>query len=202
MPQHTYPNRFLTLEEMEENVLYFRDLMYSSDTLLHWTLEALAGLFGNAQVESTINPGLWAGGVPSPDDKAYGLVQWYPGKKYIDWCFAAGYPWDVMEGAAPRLQYEIDNPREQWLYVAPYQRTMLEYATSTMDDDPTFTPQFMAAAFNYCYERPGSDTVAERQRNAVYWYEFLENNPYVPPSGPLGRKIIFMLKKRIRYTVG
>ena len=40
-----------------------------------WTAEAVAGLLGNQQVESTLNPGIWQDLTPGG---GWGLVQWTP----------------------------------------------------------------------------------------------------------------------------
>lgn len=49
-----------------------------------WTKQSVAGILGNIQSESGLNPDIWSG------DGGYGLVQWTPGSKLIDWCDSLG----------------------------------------------------------------------------------------------------------------
>ena len=48
-------NKYLTQKEMQENV----NEIYTYLNGKGWTTNAIAGLLGNMQRESTINPGLW-----------------------------------------------------------------------------------------------------------------------------------------------
>ena len=48
-------NKYLTQKEMQENV----NEIYTYLNGKGWTTNAIAGLLGNIQRESTINPGLW-----------------------------------------------------------------------------------------------------------------------------------------------
>ena len=73
-------NKYLSQGEMESNAKEI--YTYLSDK--GWTLNAISGLLGNMQRESTINPGLWQSLKEGNYSGGYGLVQWTPASKY--WC--------------------------------------------------------------------------------------------------------------------
>ena len=74
-------NAYLSLSQMRGNAQYVMDLFQARG----WSKNAIAAMLGNMQVESTINPGLWQGFDEFDYDGGYGLVQWTPASKYIDW---------------------------------------------------------------------------------------------------------------------
>lgn len=73
----------LTLAQMEINANY----IWTALKMQGWTRNAVAGMLGNMQSESSINPGRWqsdrVGG--SSEGHGYGLVQWTPYTKYTNW---------------------------------------------------------------------------------------------------------------------
>ena len=87
-------NKYLSQEEMENNAkeiyTYFKDK--------GWTLNAIAGVLGNMQQESTINPGLWQSLKEYNYSGGFGLVQWTPATKYTNWAVANGYAIDDGTG--------------------------------------------------------------------------------------------------------
>ena len=80
-------NKYLSQGEMESNAKEI--YTYLSDK--GWTLNAISGLLGNMQRESTINPGLWQSLKEGNYSGGYGLVQWTPATKYTNWAKANGY---------------------------------------------------------------------------------------------------------------
>lgn len=164
-----YGNRYLTKTEMENNAL----LVWNYFGARGWTLEAVCGMLGNMQVESTINPGLWYGfivGGPS-----YGLTQWDPYTKYSNW---AGEGWENNgDKQCERIQYEVDNGL-QWFSnsAAPIVNppiTFREFSVSTLDVET------LANYFLWYYEHPADAIQPVRAKNARRWYEFLSGvTPY------------------------
>src|SRR5699024_5719421 len=67
-------NRYLTREEMQGNAQYIAYYMVNEG----WTPESIAGLLGNAERESTINPCLWQSLNEGNLSGGFGLVQWTP----------------------------------------------------------------------------------------------------------------------------
>ena len=168
-----------------------------------WTLNAIAGLLGNLEHESYINPG-----VTEIGGSGYGLVQWTPPSKFTNWCDKQIPPLkhDDVDSQLARIEYERKNEVQYRYstvddYGIPYTNV---YGPVLFNDFATSTksPYDLACAFVYNYERPsgiiwGSSgqngkskgrmlTQAERDahreyvrkirgNNASKWYKFLLN---------------------------
>lgn len=174
----------LSASEMEVNARYIYS--YLSDK--GWTLNAIAGVLGNMENESGLNPGRWqndnVGGGP-----AYGLVQWDPWSKYVNWCTEQGYsdP-SEMDNNLARLIYELDNGLQYYKNHYPY--TFKQFVESTD------SPYTLACAFAFDYERSavvigGTEAQKEALRqlrggDAEKWYKFLSGVDPEPPVGPVG----------------
>lgn len=124
-----------------------------------WTMEAVAGMLGNMQMESMINP-------TSTDGIAYGLVQWTPISKLEQWCIDENYMLEDGRGQCARIQYEMEN-EIQW-FTADYNMTFREYSQNAGD------PQELAHVFMANYERPYYFSYWERATFAQYWYDYLK----------------------------
>lgn len=155
-------NSYLTLEQMTVNAQYILDYLISQG----WTKNAICGMLGNMQTESTINPGIWEGLDNTSPSNGFGLVQWTPSTNYTDWADANGYTHDSMDGQLQHILYEKANGL-QWISTASYPMTFSQFALSTD------TPENLAYAFLYDYERPASLDQPDRQTQARYWYDNL-----------------------------
>jgi surface antigen len=159
----------LTRSEMEGNAKYIWNYLGSKG----WSLNAVAGMLGNMQYESTINPGRHQ--VGSDENGGYGLVQWTPKKKLVGWLTANGYSEDDMDGQLERILWEKEN-NEQYAK-NKYKYTFETFSTS-LDD-----PYTLACAFAFDYERSwvtlyGTEAQKETLRKergtaAEEWYSFL-----------------------------
>ena len=131
-----------------------------------WSKEATCAIIGNMEKESTINPGRY--GSNGSNINILGLVQWSPKTKYTNWGTAGGYSFDSMKGQLERLLWEVENlgptGADQWYATSSYNLTFKQFTTSTQ------TPEWLASAFLYCYERAGSGTESERRANTRKWY--------------------------------
>ncbi len=162
-------------DAMRTNALYIWQYLGNKG----WSMNAVAGMLGNMMAESTINPGRWQGGKVNVGP-AYGLVQWDPFSKYIDWCSANGYDREDIDSALKRIELEVEANEEsgwqdldQWISTDTYDISFKEFTTSTQD------AAWLAGAFLLNYERAGDQSVSNqkaRGRNANYWYEFLTTN--------------------------
>lgn len=163
-PTYISANRYLTEEEMQTNALY----IYNFLSARGWTMQAVAGMLGNMQVESTINPGIWQNLNIHPST-GFGLVQWTPATKFLDWCDENGLDPEAMDSALLRLEWELEN-HEQYYATPTYNISFAEFKVSTA------SPMVLAQAFLYNYERPAdpSATLATRTENARKWYMWLE----------------------------
>ena len=173
-------NAYLSRDEMENTALiiwsYFGGVK-------GWTRNAVAALLANMQSESTINPGIWES--LDPYAGGYGLVQWTPYTKYSNW---AGVGWQGNGSKQmERIIYEMNN-NIQWIATAQYPMTFKAFSKS-ID-----TPENLAYAFMYNYERPASLDQPQRRANARVWYEFLDGKPFDPVK-PGGKIPIWMLFK-------
>lgn len=159
-------NNYLTTAEMENNAGIVRGFFEGKQG---WTPNAVAALLGNMQGESTINPGLWESLIPYGG--GYGLVQWTPYTVYSNW---AGPGWQNNgTRQCERIMHEYENGG-QWYPTAEYPQTFEEWAHSTD------TPENLAYAFMYNYERPASLDHPERKEYARAWYEWFDGKPIDP----------------------
>jgi hypothetical protein len=155
-------NRFLTKEEMTVNAEYILSFLLSRG----WTKNSVAGMLGNMETESTINPAIWQSLDYGNMSGGFGLVQWTPASKYTDWADSNGYAWENIDGQLTRLQYEIDNGL-QWIETSDYPISFQEFKVSSE------TPEYLAQAFLRNYERPADQTQPDRSTQARYWYDTL-----------------------------
>ena len=170
----TYEDRVLSRSEMEANAKYIWNYLGSKG----WSINAVAGMLGNMQYESSINPGRGQDGGGS----GFGLVQWTPKTNLTDWTSANGYSDTDIDGQLERIIWEKDNG-EQYAK-NKYKYTFDTFHTS-LDD-----PYTLACAFAFDYERSwvtlyGSESAKEALRKergtaAEEWYSFLA--PFSPST--------------------
>ena len=172
----------LTNAEMKKNAAY----IFSALTFEGWTPEAIAGLLGNMQHESAINPGRWQSNKVGAMSSGYSLVQWTPATKYIDWCTSQGFedP-SEMDNALARILYEVEN-NIQYYATSSYPLSFKEFTQSTQ------SPYDLACAFAWNYERSWTvlyGTAAQKEAlrkkrggAAETWYKYLTGLEPVPPS--------------------
>lgn len=164
-------NEPLTQAQMETNARYIYNYLGSRG----WSTQAIAGMLGNMEHESTINPGRWQSGNVGVGP-AYGLVQWDPFSKYIDWCDGEGIDPAHMDSALKRIEYELANGI-QYYSTPEYPLSFADFKVSKAD------PAYLAWAFIYNYERPAVKNQPNRATSATKWYSFLTGEP--APSDPV-----------------
>lgn len=197
----------LNKDEKEINALYIRNYLHAQG----WSVQAIAGILGNMESESTMNPGRWQSNDIGNYSGGYGLVQWTPASKYIDWCFEKGIAPEDMDSNLSRIIYEVEN-RIQWIATDSYDFSFSTFTTSTED------PYYLACAFAWNYERSyvvlygrEEEQEALRQKRGGYarsWYEYLggevpdDPDPDPEPDEPLALKskkynfLLFTANKR------
>lgn len=179
MPDYYSSNEYLTESEQQTNATFIRNYLMSRG----WTLNAVCGLLGNTQTESSHNPGLWQGRIDpySNLDTGFSLVQWTPASKYIDWCNQNGRIPEQMESALDRILYELENGI-QYYATDEYPLSFSEFSQSTA------SAHYLGAAFLLNYERPTDQSIEnqnKRGNQAEYWYNFFDGGPPGPePPGP------------------
>jgi hypothetical protein len=179
----------ISIEEMKPNA----QCIYQYLSARGWTLNAIAGLLGNLQVESKMSPAIWESIIEGLNADGtlnktvinnyysghgrypgFGLVQWTPYSKYTDWCDTHGLAYDDIDSQLQRIDYEAEH-KIQWIArpTKGYDLTFEEFMSSTRD------ASWLAAAFAFCYERPQSTNTdpeglkAERGANGDFWYSYL-----------------------------
>jgi hypothetical protein len=180
----------------ESNVIMFRDILQP----IGWSLSAIAALAGNSEYEGGLNPWRWESddvlsyGDPLIDTSyshGYGLFQFTPAGKYISDTRAqalTGYGpnYDDVTGSQNdgTAQLLFVNSYADYYPTSTYPLTFAEFKTSNQ------TPEYLAAAWVYNYERPADPaaTITGRQTAARYWYDFLGGQP--------GGGGIFFIKKK------
>lgn len=163
-------NRYLTIGEMQNNA----QIIFTYLTNRGWTINAVAGLLGNMQKESTINPGIWQNLSPNPS-LGWGLVQWTPSTNFTDWATANGYANDDGDAQLKWID-EVTVSFGQWIPTTQYPESFGEFKGSTM------SPEYLADCFLKNFERPAEIDQPERQRYARYWYDWWKGSPVPPPN--------------------
>lgn len=175
-------NRYLTQAEMENNARYIWNYLGSRG----WSLNAVAGMLGNMQTESTINPGIWQSLDAGNTSGGFGLVQWTPATKLIDWANQNDLDYTAMDTQLARLEYELANGL-QYYPTSDYPETFEQFKTSTKD------PYYLGMAFLANYERPAVPNQTKRGLQAQAWYEFLSALPAPDGTKPKRRGLPLLL---------
>lgn len=155
-------NNYLTVSQMENNA----QLVWNFFKGYGWTKNAVAALLGNMQGESNINPGLWESRDEGNMNCGYGLVQWTPANKVIDWLEGNGYAINSGFGQCARIIYELEN-HIQYYATNAFNFSFYDFAHSTQ------TPEYLAKAFIYNYERPYNYNQPQREIYARNWYNYI-----------------------------
>lgn len=131
-----------------------------------WTKESVAAVLGNMQSESGIIADRWESDNVGNMSGGYGLVQWTPATKYIDWAKSNGLVYQDVISQCKRLQWEVANNQQ----FAHPSMTFKQFTQSQQ------TPEVLADIFIRYYERPYNPNQPTRQTQARYWFNLLKNN--------------------------
>ncbi len=164
---------------MTNNANIIKDYFYDSG----WTMNAIAAIVGNMQVESGINPGRWENDDVGNLSGGFGLVQWTPATKLRDWIDSTYGGGDYTNGdyQLDRIIYELENGL-QYSPEKGFNETFSEWSISNKK------PGYLAAAFLCNYEKAantGWGAQISRARIAEKWYQtFTGENPgkWIPPG--------------------
>lgn len=155
-------NRYLNMEEMTNNAQYIAYWLGSRN----WSPNAIAGILGNMQTESTINPCIWES-LTVDFSRGFGLVQWTPASKYIDWATQNGLAYNDMDSNLLRIIWEIEN-NQQWIATSQYPMSFKDFTQSSL------SPEYLADVFIKNYERPLNPNQPIRGEQARHWFEVLD----------------------------
>ena len=156
-------NSYLSEAQMENNAtIVFERLLAKG-----WSKNAIAGVLGNMETESTINPGIWQSLDEGDYNGGFGLVQWTPARNYTDWATSKGY--SIGDGDAQIIWIDTETTKTgQWIKTTTYNISFDKFKTSTA------TPEYLASAFLHNFERAGVAKETERRTQARKWYNFIE----------------------------
>lgn len=180
-------NRYLAQAEMDNNAF----LVYRKLAALGWTVNAICGLLGNFQQESTINPGIWEGLDDTDPNNGYGLAQWTPSTNWTNYATAQG--WAIDDGNR-QLEFCDTDPITNYIPTIAYPETLADFKASVA------LPEYLASAWLFNYERAGVAAEAERRFWARYYYDLFEGYTPVPPT-PSGRVIGLKVWQMIKYRI-
>lgn len=161
---HTANNTALTGALLAQNAKCVYDYMRAKG----WSKNAICGMLGNMEYESTINPGRY--GSNGTNTNVFGLTQWNPGTKYTNWAALNGYNSStLMKGQLERILYEITAPSSdgQWFGRSPYTGITFRDFTTSTDSAAN-----LASVFRVNYENSGSGDSLRRQY-ATNWFNTL-----------------------------
>ena len=188
----------LTQAQMEVNARYIFSFLSDKG----WSINAIAGIIGNMQHESALNPGRWQSENIGSSSGGFGLVQWTPSTNHTTWASNNGYSdYTTMDSNLNHIIYELENGI-QYYATSSYLESFREFSVSTK------TPYYLACAFAWNYERSyvvlygtPSEQEALRQKrggSANSWYEFLTGEEPSEPDDPINP--IDPNKKRKKYN--
>lgn len=185
-------NNALSQEKREENAAYIYVYLRKKG----WSKEAIAGLLGNIERESGMNPGVWQ--YWEDVNYGYGLVQWDDATKFLNWAklnnksandMAKNNPKKLMDMELEYLLESMntkDYDKLSWYptLTAPYytefppsddvprEMTYEEYINSSHNSGD------LALIFHASYERSSDDKtiLEERYDNANKWYNYFSKS--------------------------
>ncbi len=156
-------NSYLTLSQMTVNAQYILNYLLDKG----WTKNAVCGMLGNMQTESTINPGIWQSLNENNMSGGFGLVQWTPATNYINWAQNNNLTVADMDSELQRILYEV-SAGLQFYATSTYNMSFTQFTHSTE------SAYYLACVFLHNYERPANASQDQTRGNqATYWYNTL-----------------------------
>ncbi len=168
-------------EDMNSNAKY----IYNYFRARGWTAQAICGMLGNMQGESGI--------IADIDERGggggYGLVQWTPKSKLVNWANARGLNYRSVDTQCQRIQWELENG-EQFYRTNAYPLTFRQYVASTQ------SASYLAQVFINNYERPANPNQPNRWAWATNWYNILAGGQPTPTPTPQNVQNDYFLQRQ------
>lgn len=195
--------------EAQENVMKITEIL----TQRGWTANAIAGVIGNIEAESGLNPWRWQSDTQNMS-LGYGLFQYTPANKYVNDSlastineYAPNYPvgnGGQDDGTAQLIYMTVNSVPNgqggrgtQYIPTAQYPLSFADFQTSTE------SPEYLASAWLKNFERAGVEVEEQRRQNARYWYEWIVNHAFIPTQLTsnviLFKRHLIYRKRRRRY---
>lgn len=172
-------------DQMNVNASYIYKYLFAKG----YTKNAICGILGNMQVETTINPAAW----DKIDDltEPYGIVQWNPGSNFIYWARAQGIisasddkaaanavntlaysnPQKLMDAELEYLTIRVTT--NDWYKCDYYDKYgASQFLTYAKYKESTMSAGELARIFAGAYLRPGFGKLPQRASDALEWYQY------------------------------
>lgn len=183
MPEWVSGNRYLSDPEQDNNALCVYGWL-KTRSAYEWSDNAIAAVCGNFAQESGVNPGIWQNLNEGATNLGYGLGQWTPMTKLMNWADAKGLNW--REGNT-QLQM-LDEDEAQWHSQAGHPSHPTNPPFSFTEFKKSMEPVATLTRYFWVYwEEPGDkDTTLDyRIRRAEGFYKLITGKDPDPPGpGP------------------
>ena len=158
--------RPLTMSEMKNNAQLVANFFIKKG----WTKWSIAGMLGNIQEESSINPGRWQSDwIATPNtNTGFGLVQWTPPSKMVNW--AGSRNWKTGDVQCDRIEYEKENNIQWFSNPSRPDLSYISFKQFTQLKDEKQAAQYFLAF----YEHPANPNQPNRSTNASHWLSVLD----------------------------
>lgn len=180
-------SQMLTEEEAKNNVLEVWNMLGSGTADgVTWSEEAVSAACGNMWYESHVNPGQWELGHLNDFTRGFGLGQWTPASKLVNWAATHGGNYQDGDTQIRMLATESGQWHPSTRPSAPSYNppiTWDEFKVSTLDVE--------TLAFYYLVYwedppeseiKPGSPSYNSRVEHAKTYYELITGKPPKPPT--------------------
>lgn len=180
-------NRWLTLTEATENAREVYDYLAGATVENRWTSYAVCAMLGNMWTESHINPAIWEGLQEGNLKGGYGLTQWTPATKILNWLSDNGYPDDSGTGQLEKIKAEVpaspsDPVNGQWIKTTKYPYSFYEFTQWTEGESVEAMLKKLADMFMRNYERPRDLNQPNRGEMAWYFWQKLYGGEDLEPK--------------------
>lgn len=137
-----------------------------------WSYNAVCALLGNISQESSLVLDKWETGMPEwGPQTGFGLVQWTPAQKLVNWCNKYGYNYTSIDGQCSCIEADMFNGQYSTDYINSYPMTASQFITST-DSIETLTKVFLG---NFEDASPQYAEFENRLGYANYWASYFES---------------------------
>lgn len=206
-------NQYISSSEKEVNAnliyQFFKERMEYEDV-------AIAGLLGNCDHESQMNPNLWQGREEPANwrttPQGYGLTQWSPGRLYLNWAGGFDYSTSHFSKQLECWEYEShhpsysQNPVNEWYAPSDHRHpgdmyyvTWQKWGAGWNEERQAYdlTPEEAALIFMEDYLRPleSAKYPETRKQKARYWYNWIQGGGPTPVPGHMPIWLLMVIKK-------
>jgi surface antigen len=151
-----YSSQALNTDQQKVNATYIAKYLSAAG----WSLNAIAGVLGNMEAESSLNPGRWQSEAVGSTSAGYGLIQWTGSTIHTDWNGLNGRDYSTMDVNLEHLNTEAKHGTS-WI---SKQKMLNGLGLGTLDPvdlsystfiKSTSTPFNLASVFAFYRERSG-----------------------------------------------